>query len=211
MQFVGGAGTSTLVGGTGGTEQVTIGAGGIAFGAGTNNHSTITSGIGQATIFGGSGSVVNFVGNQLGGAIFVAGSGNETLNAAGSSTNNTFNSNSIASASQTFIGGTGNDTMIAGAGAATLTGGAGADAFAFFNQATQGKADVITDFDATKDSVYIIGYDSTKSASFLQNNATGPAIAGTGLGVTLTLSDSTTITFSNLSSASQLNGKILYG
>ena len=102
-----------------------------------------------------------------------------------------------------MIAGSGNDTMISGT-AATMTGGAGADVFAFFREATGGAADVVNNF-SSSDSVYIFGFDSTQSASSLQADAiVSPA------GVTLTLSDSTTITFSNMTSAAQLNGKILY-
>jgi Ca2+-binding RTX toxin-like protein len=104
-----------------------------------------------------------------------------------------------------MVGGSGADTLLAGAGADTMAGGAGSNIFAFFQGATSGHHDFITDFNAN-DSVYIIGYDSTQSASSLEKNATvGPG------GVTLTLSDSTQITFSNLSSTNPLDGHILYG
>lgn len=96
--------------------------------------------------------------------------------------------------------------MFAGAGAATLTGGALADTFAFFKTATNGQANVITDFGSGNDVVCILGYEATQSASTLVQNA----IVGAA-GVTLTLSDGTTITFSNLIAAAQLNGRILYG
>ncbi len=56
LTFVGGDGTATVVGNTGATEQITVGAGGVAFAAENNNQSTITSGTGGATMFGGSGS-----------------------------------------------------------------------------------------------------------------------------------------------------------
>jgi hypothetical protein len=85
-----------------------------------------------------------------------------------------------------------------------MTGGAGSDAFVFFKQASGGAKDVIGNFTAS-DSVYIEGYGAG-SAAALQNAAT----VGSG-GVTLSLSDGTTVTFSNLTSASQLNGKIQYG
>jgi Ca2+-binding RTX toxin-like protein len=104
-----------------------------------------------------------------------------------------------------MLGGSGSDQLFAGAGSDTLTGGAGSDIFAFFNSTTIGKANVITDF-SSQDSLYVIGYDSTSSASALQNAAVVSAA-----GVTITLSDNTSITFSNLTSASQLDGKILYG
>jgi Ca2+-binding RTX toxin-like protein len=200
ISFVGGAGTATIVGASGGTEQVSVGAGGALFSAGANNASTITSGAGTTTIFGGSNSVVNFVGSQSG-AMFVGSGGNETLNAAGSSTTNTFSAGSGGNVS--IVGGSGDDTFFAGSGADTFAGGAGSNIFAFFAGATGGH-DVITDFQSSDD-LYLIGYASTQSASSLQNAATVNSS-----GVTLTLSDSTTITFSNLNNASALNGEILY-
>jgi hypothetical protein len=74
----------------------------------------------------------------------------------------------------------------------------------FFASGTDGAHDTITDF-TSGDSLYLLGYASSQSASSLQNAATvSPA------GVTLTLSDQTTITFTDLSSVSSLNGHILY-
>ena len=86
-----------------------------------------------------------------------------------------------------------------------MTGGAGSDMFAFFATDTHGAHDYITDFTAN-DSLYLIGYASTGSASSLQNAASG---GGTSP-VTLTLSDSTRITFTNITDVSALNGHILY-
>jgi Ca2+-binding RTX toxin-like protein len=199
ISFVGGAGTSTIVGGSGGTEQVTVGAGGALFSAGANNNSTITGGAGTTTIFGGANSVVNFT-SSLGGALFVGFGSNETLNAAGSSSSNVY---SAGTGNVSIVGGSGNDLFLAGAGADTFTAGHGSNIFAFFAGSTGGH-DVITDFQAG-DALYLIGYASTGSASSLQNAATVDAS-----GVTLTLSDSTKITFANLTNASSLNGDILY-
>jgi Ca2+-binding RTX toxin-like protein len=96
--------------------------------------------------------------------------------------------------------------MFVGPGSATLTGGGDDDLFAFFNSATDGQGNVITDFDASGDIVIFSGYSTLESASSLQNAAIVDAS-----GVTLTLSDDTTVTFSNLTASSQLNGRILYG
>jgi Ca2+-binding RTX toxin-like protein len=104
-----------------------------------------------------------------------------------------------------MIGGSGIDTMFAGAGSGTLTGGANDDIFAFFNSATEGTNQRITDFGTGNDIVIFSGYSSVDSASSLVNNATV-----SGSGVIVGLSDGTTVTFSNLTAASQLNGKILY-
>jgi Ca2+-binding RTX toxin-like protein len=103
-----------------------------------------------------------------------------------------------------MIGGSGADTMIGGSGGDTMTGGGGANVFAFFASATDGAQVFITDFNAS-DSVDLGGYDPAQSAISIQDAATVSSA-----GVTLTLSDQTTITFAGLTSASALNGHILY-
>jgi Ca2+-binding RTX toxin-like protein len=106
-----------------------------------------------------------------------------------------------------MIAGSGNDTLIAGsaAGSTTMTGGSGNDAFVFFRQAVGGANDVITNF-AANDSVYIEGYAATGSAAAMQS-----AAVVSSAGLSLTLSDGTTITFSNLTNQSALDGKLQYG
>ena len=203
LAFVGGAGTSTIVGNTGATEQATVGSGGLVFAAENNNRSTIAGGPGGATMFGGAGSIVDY-GGSLAGGLFVATSGNETLDAAGSSTANFFSGGSSATSNVLMVGGSGADTLLAGPGADTMAGGLGSNVFAFFATVTRGEQSYITDF-TSDDSIYLIGYSSTQSAASLLTNAT------TANGVTVTLSDSTKITFTNLSSTTALDGRILYG
>ncbi len=209
--------TPTVSAGAGGTTLITVGgSGGLRFNTGGNDNSTIVGGVGQVTVFGTSGTVVNYVGAATtGGARFQAYAGNETLSGAGSAAANGFYGSASVSSSDVFLGGTGADLMIAGAGNTTMTGGAGSDIFATFLNATSANGSgahiTITDFTRADDVVYIINYDQSKSASYLQANASGPGVQGTGAGVTLTLSDNTTITFTNLTSVGQLNGRILYG
>jgi Ca2+-binding RTX toxin-like protein len=201
ISFAGGVGASTIIGASGGTEQVTNGAGGVLFSAGAGNSSTVTSGAGFATIFGGANSVVNFVGS-LNGAVLVGADGNETLNAAGSSTTNLFSGGVGGNVS--MVGGSGNDGFLIGSGSDTMGGGAGSNSFAFFSAATGGAHDYITDF-SPSDSLFLLGYTPAQSASSLLSAATVDSS-----GVTLTLSDSTKITFTNLTNTSSLNGDILY-
>ena len=213
LNFIGGAGTPTIVGGkAGGSISATVGSGGISFSSGATN-STILGGTGQATIFGGDGAVVNFIGTATGGAQFHAYEGNETLLGSGSTTNNSFYGSSIAGATADLVGGTGNDQFFVGANSETLIGGGGSDTFVFLNQTTKLGAShiTITDFNATDDTVFMVGYSSANGGlSNVFANATGPAITSGGTGLTLTLSDNTTVTFSNLTSVTQLNGKIGY-
>jgi Ca2+-binding RTX toxin-like protein len=208
LTFVGGASTVTIIGGSG-TNSVTPGSGGVVFESGSGT-ATVNAGAGPATLFGSSGANMNLVnGNGTGSApnYAVGGSGSETLNASNSTGAVWLSVNSsVTSSSATMIAGSGNDTLIAGVagGSTTMTGGSGADAFVFFKQAAGGAHDVINNFTAS-DSVYIEGY-GPGSAGLLQ--ATSSVGAG---GLTLTLSDGTSVTFSNLTSASSLNGKIQYG
>ncbi len=216
LNFLGGAGTPTVVGGKNGTVNATVGSGGLIFSAGISDNSTITGGIGQATIFGGDGSIVNFVGTATGGAQLHAYDGNETLIGAGSSTNNTYYGSSIASASANLVGGSGNDVFFIGDNAETMTGGGGSDTFVFLNQVTSlnggGKSHItITDFNQSTSTIFMIGYSSASGGlSNVLANATGPAVSSSGAGLTLTLSDQTTVTFSNVTSLTQLSGKIGY-
>jgi len=201
MNLQGGSGVLTVIGGVGGQEQVTVGAGGLAQLEAEGGVATIFSGAGEAHLYGASNSYINFVGSDKG-AIWVGGSGNETINASWSSTNNTlFGSQSDRNSGARMIGGSGNDQFVAGQGTATMTGGGGSDLFTFFDILTVGKASVITDFQAV-DVINILGYGQT--ADQLLDTATFTA----GSGLTVTLSDHTTITFSSLTNASQLAGRV---
>ena len=202
--LVAGSGSETIVG-TAQALRINGGSGSDALYVGAGSTATIYGGGGSITVGGAAGSVIDYVASA-GSATLVAGSGNETLNGAGASSGVFLVG---GAGSDVMIGGSGADTMSAGAGADTMTGGAGSNVFAFFAGTTSGKADVITDWNAT-DAVYFIGYDSKGSASSLQAAATGPGVSGTGTGVTLTLSDGTAITFSSLTGTSALNGRILY-
>jgi hypothetical protein len=148
---------------------------------------TIQGGTGSTLIYGADGGAVTYFGaaGSQAGATFVAASGNETLNAGTSSTNNTF---------------------YAGSGSATISGGSGADNFLFFAERTAGtgRTDIITDFD-TRDTLFLSGYDSTQSAASILHNA-----QITAAGVTLSLSDGTKVTFSNLHDTSELSGRTSY-
>ena len=215
LNFIGGlkGGTPTVIGGNnGGLEYVTVGGGGIDFSSGNGDNATITAGTGQATIFGQSGGNVYLTGTGSGGAQFHAYGGNETLNGSGSPVSNSFFGSSVAGSTTQMIGGSGGNLFIGGATAETITGGGNHNIFAVFDQLTSlygGTNVTITDFNSS-DVVFILGYDSTKSASSLLQNATGPAANNSGTGLTLTLSDKTTITFTNLTSEVPLFGRIGY-
>jgi len=123
------------------------------------------------------------------GQILVAGAGNETLSAFGSSGQHTLFG---GSGRDLMIGGSGRDTLVAGGGNETMTGGKGADTFTF----VQGHADgtvLISDFGAM-DQIDLLNYGRNEIANALKTqHATNGA-------ATLTLSDNTTLTFTGVSS-----------
>jgi Ca2+-binding RTX toxin-like protein len=207
LTFVGGAGRATVTGGAG-AETLTAGAGGLVYVAAGAGRATIDSGTGSVTLFGASGAALNLTGNSGNPDYLVAGDGNETLNASASSSSNWLSVSTTVSsaASVAMLGGSGNDTLISGSAPVStiMTGGNGADAFVFFKQLAGAAQDIVTDFNAD-DAVFIEGYGAG-SAAALQN----AAIVGAG-GLTLTLSDNTTITFTNLTNAQSLDGRIQYG
>jgi hypothetical protein len=122
LEVKGGAGTPTINGGSG-QSSILAGSGGADVGAGSGTP-TVT---GLATLFGGAGSDVTYEGS-VGGAIYVAADGAETLNAAQSSTSN----DEIAfygtlGSSQLIIDGSGSNTVLGGAGATTVQATSGSE------------------------------------------------------------------------------------
>ncbi|HEX3989900.1 MAG TPA: hypothetical protein VHX39_01880 [Acetobacteraceae bacterium] len=73
-------------------------------------------------------------------------------------------------------------------GSTIMTGGGGENAFVFFKQAVGGAADIITDFNPA-DSVYIEGCAAGTASELLDASKVSTA------GLTLTLSDGTSVTF----------------
>ena len=202
------AGSGTVAGGAGnnlieanGSGLVVLSEGSDIISVGAGTATSIVGGVGSPTVFGSAGATMAYYNvGSAGSPVLFGGAGAETLDAAGASQNVIMWG---GAGNDVLIGGSGNDTMVSGT-AATMTGGAGANSFVFFREATGGAHDVVTDFSAA-DSVFIEGFDTAQSAGSLQANASVGAD-----GVKLTLSDSTTITFSNLTSVAQLNGAIQY-
>ena len=210
LSFVGGSAASTIAGGTNATSAVTVGSGGVVFFAGSGSTTSIdgAGGAGATTLFGGSNSSMFFSGGPSGGLVFTAGVGNETLNASASSSNNTYGAGTLPTQNDTIIGGLGSDTFFAGAGTDSFVGGTNADAFAFFESVTSanltGAHDTITGW-TTSDSLFLSGYGNSQTAESVFN--AGTVASGS---LTITLSDNTTITFENVSSTSEFNGRVLY-
>lgn len=122
--------------------------------------------------------------------IFMAGSGNETLNAS-LNNNDGLPTSSLAIYADTISGaqsslvaiaGNGDDTLTAGTGNSTFTGGAGENLFAFTKADAAGGNTVITDFSASEDNqIALFDYGLTRSSlskllKSSQNDAQGDAV-----------------------------------
>jgi len=199
---VAGAGNVTAFGGTGTHPNQDIvfgGTGSLTFIA-NSGASTVVAGPTQETLFGGSGSYTFLTDGTSGvGALYVAGGGNETLNASSATVGNQIfagtDTTGIGS-NDSLIGGSGNDTLVGGTGNDTMTGGAGADYFVF-NKATDGGTATITDF-SNNDLLGVWGYGSSPSAI-----AAAATVAGGN--TTISLSDNTKITLLNFTSLTSNN------
>jgi Ca2+-binding RTX toxin-like protein len=218
-----GAGGASVYIGTGsiaGSNLINGGSGPllIAFAGGTGS-ATIFGGTGQTSLFGAAGADVQYDGTAGGGLLCADGTdaSAETLNAAGSTSNDTL---FAAQGNVSLVAGSGDDVLIAGdntgslggggsvVGGATLAGGSGHDLFLFASTLSDG-ADVITNFTASDD-VFLGGYDAlaggmagsdTQAMHALQN------VTQMGGNATIALADGTTITFVDITTA-QLQGHL---
>jgi len=196
------AGNNLIHGGAGILDVTFIG------GAGT---ATVFGGEGASSLFGTDGTDANFIGNGTGGFMVAAGTsvGGETLNAGGSTTNDTLQA---ASGNVSLVAGSGSDVLFAGvntgslAGVGTVSGGdtmvsgIGPDTVIFSHGVWSGAA-VVTNFSAA-DTYLLSGYGSL---------AAGVALAGstsTGGDTTVSLTDGTHITFTD-ATAAQLAGHLI--
>ena len=157
--------------------------------------------IGGTPLFGAAGGDMSSgSGTTAGGLLFVAQSGNETLNASAATSNNVMIGGLDTAGHDVIVAGSGDDTLIAQLSATTLTGGSGSDLFSFVN-GDGGSQAMIANF-TSKDEVLLSGYGASAANTALQNASTS------GGNTTLTLSDNTQITFVGVSSASVLQGHV---
>jgi Ca2+-binding RTX toxin-like protein len=182
-----GAGNLTAFDGAGGTTyDITIGLATIVAGAGTSlatDSATINGGSGETTYFGNDYSSLTFTGDTNNN-LFVAGTGQETINGSGSTGSNVF----FAGAGNDSITGgkDGANILWAGNGNDTLTGGGpGYNLFGFVQEAGN-NSDTITDWNST-DHLDLSGVSITD-----QQVENGNLI--------MTLSDNTTVTFTGVTS-----------
>ena len=115
-----------------------------------------------------------------------AGAGNETLQGGYSGGNSTLYG---GSGPDVLAGGAGSDVIAAGSGADTIYTGLGQDSVWFYAPTAKAVTDTITDFDPNNDTLILQGYGAPTVTS------------AAGAPLTITLSDSSTITFMNLTTS----------
>jgi Ca2+-binding RTX toxin-like protein len=145
---------------------------------------------------------MTYVNTTAGGLFYAGGSGNETIDASLSKGANTIYGGLDPAGHELLIGGVGTNYLNAGEGSDTLLGGGGVNDF-FFISSFGGPTSnhVIGNFSAL-DTVILLNYGSGAASAAL---ATATAAGGS---TTITLSDSTRITFTGVTSAAALNGHI---
>ena len=204
---VAGAATTTVLDGT--SNNTIFGGSGVLFyseGASVTS-AYIVGGSGGEYIFGAAGSTLaidalaaNTAPNEL-----VAGAGSESMYGGYSTGNLLFfcgvasDSTSAGTYNETLTGGSGNDTFVTGSGFESLTGGAGDNLFVIDASSVGGANITIADFGASAGNLYeFSGFTGDPIVSETEGSA----------GVTLTLSDNTTVTFLGETTAG-LNGHLV--
>jgi Ca2+-binding RTX toxin-like protein len=190
LNFLGGTGPSTILGGSG--------------------NATVFGGSAETSIFGSPGAAIQYVNTVPGGLSYQAGAGSETIDASlskgvggsGASTSSFLFGGSDIAGHNLLIAGQGDQFLTAGKGSDTMVGGGGVSSFWFWNTNGGPAAnDFITNFSAI-DNVVLAGYGS---------GAAGAALAGAttlGSSTTITLSDSTKITFIGVNNPAALSDHI---
>jgi Ca2+-binding RTX toxin-like protein len=188
-----------------GTLALQSGAGLLVFGGGDSPGSTqassltsLTIGSGGADIFGMEGDSISLYSSGNGAAVFAAGIGNETLNAAGFSSNLTIYADNPADTlsatgeALSVVGGSGTNVFLTGAGAESLVGGSGVNDFDL-SKTIDGLGGTLTIFNYTaSDYITFSGFTAADEQA-----AIASAVATTNglVGTQILLSDNTTVLF----------------
>ena len=188
------------------------GAGQLVFVGGAGISATVDAGTGQAALFGSAGDTITLgsVAGGTGSLAFAAGAGNESLNGAGF-TNLLYlfggqASGGGAAPSDTLVGGSGANLLTAGAGTELLQGGTGDNYFQIGMGTSENANITINDFSAngTISTLILDNFSAAdKQAIYGATEQSGAS------GIVVTIGDSTTVTFTGITSGSQLQGHII--
>jgi Ca2+-binding RTX toxin-like protein len=162
--------------------------GGGVYVLGSGGDGVIAAGGGASTLVGGGSGDTLYASTMAGAqAIMYAGGGNETLQGGYSGGTSTLYG---GTGTDVLAGGASDDVIAAGSGTDSIYTGLGQDSVWFYQPVTgKGVQDTITDFDPNSDTLILQGYTS--------HTVTSQA----GAPLTITLSDSSTITFLNLTTS----------
>ncbi len=192
MVAQGGIGYAVLASFGASSETVQSGAGGGLLVGGAGGDNRLTAGGGSTVIFGGGNGDLITLANAQPDAVAMGG-GAETVDA------------SAATASHVIYAGSGNDLVVGGAGGGFIAPGSGNDTISasggvngfLFIAGRTGGTDVITDWDPSRDYVFLIGYGAAADASAARSQTQY------GGGTLLTLADHTQIWFLDTAAVAQ--------
>ena len=183
------------------------GSGILYFLGGDSITATVHAGTGNAYLFGAAGDSITLgalgdsVANPNGSVYFVSG-GNETLN--GGSEAGTLYAFAGTAGNDSLSGGLGLNVLVANGGLETLTGGTGTNYFVLDDTNSMGSTLVLNDFstDGRSDLVLSGGFTQADVAMIEGSNN------DVGGNLQVTLSDGAQLTFTGITSGSQLTGHI---
>jgi hypothetical protein len=185
------------------------GAGNLNFLGGDSVSASIGLGTGNAYVFGSAGDNLTFSSETAtgGNGILVAGDGSETLNGAAATNTLYITGDSTATAANDlFVGGSGTNYLTAGTGNETLQGGTGTNYFQV-NESASGAANLtISDFSTVGGSTLFLDGGYTQADVQDIYNATTDDANGD---LVVTIGNSTTLTFTGITSGSQLVGHVV--
>ena len=183
---------NTIVGGTGL----------LYFIGGADVSASVDGGTGTAYLFGAAGDSITLGADTAGapGATYFVSNGNETLNGAAA----TGALYAFAGDGDSVTGGAGYNLLTAGQGSETLVGGTGTNLFQVSENAA-GANLTISDFSVDGNSTLLLDNGFTNADIQTIENSTN----NVGGNLVVTISDSTTLTFTGITSGSQLTGHII--
>jgi hypothetical protein len=183
-------------------SSITGGSGVLFVVAGSAITATVDGGTGSAFIYGGVGDSITLgASSDSTGVSYLISGGNETLNGA-SSTGTLFG---YLADGDSVTGANGKSFLTAGAGSETMTGGTGINIFQVSDAASAGGSLTINDFlSGTQGTLILDGGFTSADVATIENSTND-----VGGNLVVTISDSTTLTFSGITSGSQLTGHII--
>ena len=202
-----GAGSATVDAfdyGSGNTIEGGLGT--LYFIAGDSISASVTSGAGSSYLFGASADTITLTSGagDTAATFFVAGAGNESLNGAASGAQMFLYGGTDTAGGDTLIGGSYANVLTAGAGTDSLVGGSGAVNYFQIAESASGGANItITDFGTTGTLLLDGGFTQADAQALYNDTVTS------GGNLVATIGSSTNVTFTGITSGSQLQGHIV--